>query len=166
VPNGDTFSQNYKRISFSRILKSLTSAVGNVFKLHKFTVPYNAGEVTLDNTKVSDDKWVLDNTSQIGMVTTPNKTASTIPYVKTINSGLNVFYIVSFDSGTTWWTYNNGWVAPDYTQDVYGMFKSTMEAITQAQWATKFTGNIMIRAVLIDSIASLTNIEIFTEEVL
>lgn len=166
VPNGDTFSQNYKRISFSRILKSLTSAVGNVFKLHKFTVPYNAGEVTLDNTKVSDDKWVLDNTSQIGMVTTPNKTASTILYVKTINSGLNVFYIVSFDSGTTWWTYNNGWVAPDYTQDVYGMFKSTMEAITQAQWATKFTGNIMIRAVLIDSIASLTNIEIFTEEVL
>lgn len=164
TPAGDTATDNVVKRVF-RPLKAFTSAVDRFVRLHKFDVPYNSADMTYDNIKTQDNKWVLNNTSQLGMVTTPNCiNTPVILNVKSKCSGLNVFYIVSFDNGSTWWTYNNGWAAPDYTQDVYGMFKSTLEAITQAQWALKLSGQnqIMIRAVLIDSIASLTDIEIFT----
>lgn len=164
VPTGDTANDNVaKQVISSRLIRAFTSHVGNFIRLHKFDVPYNKDDMTYDNIKIQDNKWMLNDTSRIGMVTTPNCiNTPVILNVKSKCSGLNVFYIVSFDNGTTWWNYNNGWVAPDYTQDVYGMFKSTLEAITQEQWAQKLSGQIMIRAVLIDSISALTDIEIFT----
>ena len=98
----------------------------------------------------------------LGTVTTPDCAVDQIVRITSKHSGFDVAYIVSFDTGETWWTYNNGWTEPDYTQDVYGMFEVTMRSITPEQWAEKLTGTIMVRAVLIEN-ASLTDIQIYTE---
>lgn len=164
VPSSGT--DNVVKVSFNRMVKSMTAAISNLVRLHKFTVAYNSGDMTYDNAKAQDGVWVVIDRTALGMVTTPNcPDTSTILYVKTKCSGNNVFYIVSFDAGSNWWTFNgSNWVTPDYTQDIYGMFKTTLEAITQAQWGTKLSDNneVMIRAILIEN-ATLTDIEIYTE---
>ena len=69
-------------------------------------------------------------------------------------------YLVSFDSGATWYSYSGGFVV--YTSG-YGMTEGVMVAITQAEWATMITnGSIMVRAIL-RSNATLTDIQIYTE---
>ena len=61
-------------------------------------------------------------------------------------------YVVSFDSGATWYSYSGGFVV--YTSG-YGM--------TEGEWATMITnGSIMVRAILRGN-ATLTDIQIFTE---
>lgn len=79
-------------------------------------------------------------------------------------SGDDVAYIVSFDGGTTWWTYADSWTEPDYTQDVYGMFEGTMRSISEAAWGRKLNGSIMVRAILTGS-ATVTDIQIYTEDI-
>ena len=105
--------------------------------------------------------WVVE-TSGLGFVTTPDCEVDQILTITSKHSGNDVAYIVSFDGGETWWTYANGWVEPDYTQDVYGMLEGTMRSITSEQWAEKLNGTIMVRAILIEN-ATLTDIQIFTE---
>ncbi len=145
---------------FSAIFKGFTDSVG-ASRLHRFSVAYNANDMRYDNAMVSGNVWVVE-TSGLGFVTTPDCEVDQILTITSKHSGNDVAYIVSFDSGETWWTYANGWVEPDYTQDVYGMLEGTMRSITSEQWAEKLNGTIMVRAILIEN-ATLTDIQIFTE---
>lgn len=145
---------------FSVIFKGFTDSVG-ASRLHRFSVAYNANDMRYENAMVSGGVWVVE-TSGLGFVTTPDCEVDQIVSVTSKHSGNDVAYIVSFDGGETWWTYANGWVEPDYTQDVYGMFEATMRSITTEQWAEKLNGTLMVRAVLIEN-ATLTDIQIYTE---
>ena len=145
---------------FSVIFKSFTDSVG-ASRLHRFSVAYNANDMRYENAMVSGNNWVVE-TSGLGFVTTPDCEVDQILTITSKHSGNDVAYIVSFDGGETWWTYANGWVEPDYTQDVYGMFEGTMRSITSEQWAEKLNGTIMVRAILIEN-ATLTDIQIYTE---
>lgn len=162
VPVNPTGADNIVKVDFGRIFKNMATAISQIAHLHRFTVAYNADDMTYSNIRIDGDYWKVDNTDSLGMVTTPDCATNQIVQITSKNSGLDVFYIVSFDGGSTWWTYNNGWVTPDYTQDVYGMFESTMRAITQEQWAQKVSGSIMVQAVLVES-AALNDIQIYTE---
>lgn len=152
-----------RRNFFSTILKGFTNTLSQIAKLHRFTVE-NADEMTYDNAVVSEDEdvWVVNNTSDLGLVTTPDCAVSQIVTITSRHLIEDVTYIVSFDGGTTWWMYANGWVTPDYTLEQYGMVEGTMRSITQAQWAEKLNGTIMVRAVLIGN-AELADIQIYTE---
>lgn len=161
TPTEPDVAQNVlRRNFFSTIIKSFTENVG-LRDLHQFDVLYNAGDMTYNNVVVQGNTWVVEDTGELGIITTPNCAVSRIVQITSKHSGYDVAYIVSFDGGSTWWTYANGWVEPDYTQDVYGMFEATMRSITQDQWAEKLNGTIMVQAILIEN-ASLTDIEIFT----
>lgn len=162
VPIKPMASDSVVKVDFGRIFKGLVSAVAQIAHLHRFTVAYNANEMIYDNIRIDGDYWKVDNTANLGFVTTPNCATDKIVQITSKHSGNDVAYIVSFDGGVTWWTYVNEWAEPDYTQDVYGMFEGTMRSITQAQWAEKLNGWIMVRAILIEN-ASLTDIQIYTE---
>ena len=157
VPTENVVRRNF----FTTIFKSFTEEVGTS-GLHRFSVAYNANDMTYDNAVVSGSVWVVRDTENLGFVTTPDCAVDQILTITSKHSGNDVAYIVSFDGGTTWWTYANGWVEPDYTQDVYGMFEGTMRSITTEQWAEKLNGTIMVKAIMIEN-ASLTDIQIFTE---
>jgi hypothetical protein len=148
--------------NFVHILKGFTDAVGKMALLHRFSVAYNADDMTYDNIRINGSAWQVSSTENKGFVTTPNCAANKIVQITSKQSGNDVVFIVSFDGGETWWTYSDGWIEPDYTQDVYGMFADTMSAITQDSWADKLTGQIMVQAILVES-ATLTDIQIYTE---
>lgn len=153
--------QNIKKLNFFSILQGFTDSVG-AKRLHRFDVTYNRNDMTYDNVVVSNNVWVLDNKTKLGTITTPNCEVDKIVTVTSRHSGNDVAYLVSFDGGTTWWTYADDWVEPDYTQDVYGMFEGTLRSIATAQWAKKLNGTVMVRAILIEN-ATLTDIQIYTE---
>ena len=162
TPHAPSLTQEIGFTNFSkRMLKGFTESVG-ASGLHRFSVLYNKGEMLYDHVVVSGSTWIVEEGFGLGTVTTPDCAVEQIVRVTSKHSGFDVAYIVSFDGGETWWTYNNGWTEPDYTQDVYGMFEATMRSITPEQWAEKLTGTIMVRAVLIEN-ASLTDIQIYTE---
>lgn len=162
TPTSPTFSETVVRTNFmSEVFKSFTETVG-ASRLHRFSVLYNQNEMAYSNVVVSGSVWVLQDTTQTGTVTTPDCEVDEIVRVTSRHSGNDVAYIVSFDGGTTWWTYADGWREPDYTQDVYGMFEGTMRSITTAQWNEKLNGTIMVRAILVEN-ATLTDIQIYTE---
>lgn len=157
-PNQNIIRRNF----YSSLIKPIEVSAGAT-RLHRFSVLYNAQEMQTVNAHVTGNTWVVVDTAQIGLVTTPDCAAESIIQITSKNSGTDVAYVVSFDSGSEWWTFkDNNWAAPDYTQDLYGMFETTLRAITPAQWAEKLTGTVMVRALLIES-ATLTDIQIFTE---
>lgn len=154
-------NQNITRVNFLSILRGFTDSVG-AKRLHRFDVTYNENEMVCDNVIVSDKVWVLNDKTKLGTITTPNCAVDKIVTITSHHSGNDVAYIVSFDGGTSWWTYADDWAEPDFTQDVYGMFEGTMKSITTAQWAKKLNGTVMVRAILIEN-ATLTDIQIYTE---
>ena len=165
VPTGDSVSQRFTKLNISNILKQMHEGLLGNDLIH-YDVLYSDNIVTKNNIQIVNGSWKIQNTDQLGFVTTANEHASRILKVTSKHSGDDVAYIVSFDGGTTWWTYANGWVEPDYSQDVYGMFEGTMRSITAAQWDEKLsvTGTIMIQAILIAEGSTLTDIQIFTSE--
>lgn len=161
-PLAPSASERFTRLDFFKVaFKGIADRLG-ASSLHAFSVTYTVDEMEYDNVIVSGITWIREDQSSLGMITTPDCTVEKVVQVTSVHSGDDVGYIVSFDGGTTWWTYANGWVTPDYTQDVYGMLEGTMRSITPAQWAEKVNGTIMVRAILTGN-ASVTNIEIFTE---
>ena len=162
TPSESGMNQQITKLNFMKtIFKRFTDAVGSSV-LHRFSVPYNRNDMSYENIVIVGDTWVVDDRSVNGTVTTPDCEVESIVRVTSEHSSNDVAYIVSFDGGDTWWTYANGWVEPDYTQDVYGMFEGTMRSITTEQWAEKLDGTIMIQAILVSN-ATLTDIQIFTE---
>jgi hypothetical protein len=157
-------TEKFRSLDMTYVLGSFTATLGDSKMLHRFSVAYNAAEMTYDGVTVDGSLWRLEEGKATGSLTTPAKPVERILRVTSAHSGDDVAYIVSFDGGTTWWTYAAGWAEPDYTQDVYGMFEGTMRSITEAQWAEKLSGSIMVRAILTNE-ATVTDIQIYTEDI-
>ena len=150
------------------IVNPFVGSVSDMCNLHRFDVLNGANRVTTNNVVVSGSVWKVRSGVTSGTLDTSNCTnTNTILQVTSICSGDDVSFIVSFDGGEVWWTYkqNQGWTPPDYTQDIYGMFESTMSSITSEQWAEKLDGSIMVRAILTGK-ATVTDIQIYTEDLL
>ncbi len=149
------------------LLGGFTEAVAGLSRLHRFDVKYAAGLMTYENVTIdtSAEVWRLTNTEISGTITTPAAAVSQVKKVTSRHNGDDVAYIVSFDAGEHWWTYVDEWREPDYTQDVYGMFEGTMRSISEATWAEKLDGSLMVRAILVGS-ATLTDIQIYTEDII
>lgn len=161
TPSMTTPNDSLKRLNFMSILKSFKDSVVEKM-LHRFDVKYSRYLMSYDNVVVSDEAWVLDDPTKTGTITTPNCAVDRIIALTSAHSGNDVAYIVSFDGGSKWWTYNNGWAEPDYSKDIYGMFEGTMRSITASQWAEKLNGSIMVRAILVEN-SNVTDIQIYTE---
>lgn len=146
------------------LVNAFSDTVGATYKLHRFDVPYSASVMAYDGTEASGSVWKNASGTSQGKLTTPNCTVNNILQITSRHSGDDVAYVVSFDGGSTWWTYADTWTEPDYTQDVYGMFEGTMRSITKEQWAEKLTGTIMVRAILTEQ-ATVTDIQIYEEEI-
>lgn len=162
TPEEGGMNQQVTKTNFMRtMLKQFSESISGS-ALHRFSVPYNATQ--MDTSGISNDGSVWFNTdaSIDGTVTTPDCAVSSIIRISSYhqdNSG-DVTYLVSFDSGATWYSYSGGFVV--YTSG-YGMTEGVMVAITQAEWATMITnGSIMVRAIL-RSNATLADIQIYTE---
>lgn len=148
------------------VVKQFTDSITDMKRLHRFDVVHNANEMSVVDIMTLNNKWKLIDGATTGSLTTPNCTGTnTILQITSEHSGDDVAYIVSFDNGVTWWTYQNGWIEPDYTQEVYGMFELIMRNITTAQWAEKLEGSIMVKAILTGE-ATVTDIQIYTEDLL
>ena len=163
--NRQGISQIAEDLDMCFVLGDFTGAISSMNKLHRFDVAYSSDIMIYENTVPSGTIWKMEEGQHTGTVTTPDCIVDRIVRVTSKCSGTNVAFIVSFDSGETWWTYVDMWVAPDYTQDVYGMFESTMRSIPESKWEEKNKGTVMVRAVLLDE-ATLTDIQIFTEDII
>ena len=148
----------------SYLMSTFTDAVGAAYRLHRFDVLYSTSLMAYSGTEASGGVWKNASGTSQGTLTTPNCTVNNIMQITSRHSGDDVAYVVSFDGGTTWWTYADKWSEPDYTQDVYGMFEGMMRSITKDQWAEKLTGTIMVRAILTEQ-AIVTDIQIYEEEI-
>lgn len=148
----------------SYLMSTFTDAVGAAYRLHRFDVLYSTSLMAYSGTEASGGVWKNASGTSQGTLTTPNCTVNNIMQITSRHSGDDVAYVVSFDGGTTWWTYADKWSEPDYTQDVYGMVEGTMRSITKDQWAEKLTGTIMVRAILTEQ-AIVTDIQIYEEEI-
>lgn len=77
----------------------------------------------------------------------------------TANSG-SVSFLVSFDSGDTWYMYASGWHQHESGDGMSGI---VMKAIPEEEWASMITqGTIMVEAIL-QGEASLQDISILME---
>lgn len=148
----------------SYLMSTFTDAVGAAYRLHRFDVLHSTSLMAYSGTEASGGVWKNAPGTSQGTLTTPNCTVNNIMQITSRHSGDDVAYVVSFDGGTSWWTYADKWSEPDYTQDVYGMFEGTMRSITKDQWAEKLTGTIMVRAILTEQ-ATVTDIQIYEEEI-
>lgn len=149
---------------YDYLISAFTDKVGTISKLHRFDVPYSSGVMAYDNTAADGSVWKVTGDYDTGTLTTPNVSVGKILRITSRHSGDDVAYIVSFDSGATWWTYADSWAEPDYTQDVYGMFEGTMRSISSAAWAEKYTGSVMVRMILTGA-ATVTDIQIYEEDI-
>ena len=161
-PTESGVTQQIVRTNFMRtILKGITEGISSA-ALHRFSVPYNYADMSLDGTRYADGVWLNVDSTVDGTVTTPDCDVAsiiTIDSAHTDNSG-DVTYLVSFDSGLTWYSYAGGFVV--YTTG-YGMTEGVMKSIMQNEWAAMITGNtIKVRAILRGD-ATLSDIQIFTE---
>ena len=116
----------------------------------------------MEGVSYADGVWFNTDTSVDGTITTPDCEVTNIVMVDSVhtdNSG-DVTYLVSFDSGVTWYSYSGGFVV--YTSG-YGMTEGVMKAITQEEWGAMISNNtVMVKAILRGN-ATLTDIQIFTE---
>lgn len=161
-PQSGGFYDNLTRRSFSNtMLRSFTTDIYPI-SVHRFSVLYGADECIQSNVNISGNVWVVDDRSEDGLVITPDCNVTQVLKVysgHTPNTG-NVTYLVSFNSGSTWYSYASGW-----QQHIsgYGMTESVMEEIPEEDWATMITnGTIMVEAIL-QGDATLTDITITTE---
>ena len=160
-PEGDTVYQNVVRVNFaSRMLKRFTEDVESAF-LHRFSVPYNDDDMFKSNIVTDGNVWRVNDQSDVGLVVTPVCDVSAVSKVTSrhaANTG-SVTYIVSFDTGMTYYTYASGWQA--YVSGD-GMTGGVLSSITAEEWAEMVTDNVQIEAALTGD-ATLTDIQIYSE---
>ena len=160
-PAGSSLYDNLAKINFfTQIFGGIKDDI-MMNSLHRFSVPYNADEMDTENIIWANNVWYNENQQIDGTVTTPDCRVSRIYRVssnRTPNSG-DVTYIVSFDSGETWYSYASGWVP---YESGYGMVESDMAAVPSDEWNVMIVnGTVMVKAIL-QGDATLTDIQIFT----
>jgi len=166
---GDTDRPEKGRFFDSLSLRSFGSTMLRPFttevtprSVHLFSTIYGTDECWQVNVDIDGKVWKVSDQSEDGLVITPDCDVTqvvTMTSVHTPNTG-NVTYLVSFDSGDTWYSYASGW-----QQHIsgYGMTESVMAAIPEEEWALMLTnGTIMVEAIL-QGDATLESITISTE---
>lgn len=145
---------------FSVMLKPMAEKIV-MSDLHRFSVPYSDNDVLKSNITTSGNLWVVEDQNEDGLVITPDCAVTDVLSVSahfTANSG-NVSFLVSFDSGDTWYMYASGWHQHESGD---GMSGSVMKAIPEEDWADMITnGTIMVEAIL-EGEATLEDISITT----
>lgn len=151
-----------KRNFFKTMLKGMSGSV-TASNLHRFTVLWDDGDMIKDGTHSEDGVWVNDSVYVDGTLTTPAKEVSTILTITSHHSETfgDVTFLASFDEGTTWYSYSNGWVV---WESGHGMAEPVMKAIPQSAWDSMLNGTIMIRAIL-EGDTQVRDIQIYTEVV-
>lgn len=159
-----TVRQGKKYIDFAGIRKQIGDGVTNS-DLHRYSPPYNDNQVAKTNVVRDGSVWRLENEEIVGTLTTPSSIVDRI-YKLTSHRAPgtgDVNYIVSFDSGETWYSYAQGFV--ELTELDSGMAEVVMESITEEEWAVMIAENhtVMVRAIMWGD-ATLTDIQIYTSE--
>jgi hypothetical protein len=159
------YSDIVPSMHLSSVLQPITGTVGTVKFLHRFdtehldVVTYNSDEI-----EVKDGVWKLKDGVTIAELVTKDCEVEQVLSAASNCDSNNVNFLASFDHGSTWWEYANGWITPDTTKESYGMFAPAMKEITKEQWAKKLTGSIQLKAIIHEK-GTLTDIQIFTKEV-
>lgn len=161
-PESGTFRESLMRRSFSNtMLRSFTTEI-TPKSVHLFSVLYGTDDCIQSNVDIVGNVWQVEDQSEDGIVITPDCEVSRVMTVysgHSPNTG-NVTFLVSFDSGSTWYVYASGW---QRHESGYGMTEGVMKAIDESEWARMITnGTIMVEAIL-QGDATLTNITIITE---
>ncbi|MGN0363703.1 MAG: hypothetical protein ACI4ET_12770 [Bilifractor sp.] len=146
---------------YETTINKFTDKVNAVKSLFRFDVPYTDNQVGKDGIISENRVWKLADGVTTGTLTTADCQTSRVEKITSLHSGDDVAYLVSFDSGATWWTYSNGWEEPDYTIKLPGMNEATLASIKAAAYAEKLAGSIMVKATLLGS-ATVTDIQIYT----
>lgn len=161
-PERGGMTQGFSRMSFfGMMLKPMAEAIETA-SLHRFSVSYSDNDVVKSNVITSGNLWVVEDPNEEGLVITPDCAVTDVLEVSshfTANSG-SVSFLVSFDSGDTWYMYASGWHQHESGD---GMSGSVMKAILEEEWAVMITnGTIMLEAIL-EGEATLEDISITTE---
>ena len=161
-PSKGSFYQNISRRSFfDTMMKPIETSV-ETKDMHRFSVPYSDNDVFKSNIDTSGKYWIVEDQSEDGLVITPDCEVTDVAMVysnHTPNTG-NVTYLVSFDSGDTWYSYASGW---QRHESGYGMTEGVMKAIIESEWASMITnGTLMVEAIL-QGDATLEDISIVME---
>jgi hypothetical protein len=158
------FAENVPEIQLSSFLGSFTETVNKVEFLHQFDtnhltdVTYNTSQI-----EVKKRQWKLKSSVTKAELLTKDCEVDQVIKVNVVCDS-DVNFLVSFDHGSTWWEYTEGWDLPDTTKDSYGVSDSKLKEITALQWSEKLNGYVMIKAILNGS-STLSNIQIYTREV-
>lgn len=163
TPSQAGLDQSAKKRNFFRTMFNGMSGNVTASNLHRFTVLWNENDVATVDTHIDNGVWVNDSIYVSGTITTPNSEVSTILSITSHHSETfgDVTYIVSFDGGTSWYSYSGGWVL--HTEG-HGMAEPVMRSITQTEWNSMLQGTIMVRAIL-EGDTQVRDIQIYTEEV-
>ena len=145
------------------LLGGIKAQLGGLARTHRFDAAHTDDIMEKDGVVIDGNVWRLGGDRTSGWIQTPTVKTDTVLKITSAHSGDDVAYLVSFDSGETWWTYNDDWRTPDYTMDIYGMFERTMRSITPEAWARKLEGSLTVRAVLVGK-ATLSDICIYKED--
>jgi len=164
TPDTGDISQDFNVVNFFNTIRRNFQESLTDYGLHRFSVPYNNNDVVKVNVVASGNVWKNEDTTVDGTVTTYDCEVERILRVTSAhNSGTgDVTYLVSFDSGESWYTYADGFTP---YESGYGMVEGTMSLITESEWAAMIqaNGTIMIKAIL-QGDATLTDIDIYTYE--
>lgn len=158
------FAETVPEIQLAGFLIPITESVNKVEFLHQFDtnhlsdVSYSTSQI-----EVKKGKWKLKSSVTKAELITKDCAVDQILKVDAACDS-NVRFLVSFDHGTTWLEYAEGWVLADTTKDSYGISDSKLKKMTTSQWAEKLNGYVMIKAILTD-FGTLSNIQIYTKEV-
>lgn len=161
-PQRGGMTQNFTRMNFfGLLLKPMTEEIVPS-DLYRFSALYSDNEVLKSNIETSGRLWSVEDTREIGLVMTPDCQVSNVIRVHSnhTRNGGDVTFIVSFDSGDTWYVYASSW---QRFESGDGMSGSVMKAIPEEDWAAMITnGTIMVEAIL-EGDATLEDISITTE---
>jgi hypothetical protein len=164
-PESLGYSDIVPSMQLSSVLQPIAGTVGTVRFLHRFDTNHlSAVTYSSDEIEVKDSAWKLKDGVTLAELVTADCEADRILSISSNCDSNNVNFLASFDHGSTWWEYANGWITPDTTKESYGMFAPAMKEITEEQWAEKLTGSIQLKAIIHEK-GTLTDIQIFTKEV-
>lgn len=152
IPAGN--NENMSALDLGSVFSiGFTDSAASVFYV-RYTTNDNVWSYDPTEIEISGGKFQLKSGVSSAYIYTPDTALSKVERVFSYNSG--ALFAVSFDGGTTWLKYDNGWTA----SGVAGMDGETMASISKAQWEEEFVDFIMIRTQLTTG-NTLTDVEIY-----
>ena len=161
-PQRSGMTQGFARMDFFGLMLKPFTDEAVPSDLYRFSALYSDNEVLKSNIETSGRLWSVEDTREIGLVMTPDCQVSTVIRVHSnyTRNGGDVTFIVSFDSGDTWYVYASSW---QQFESGDGMSGSVMKAIPEEDWAAMITGGTIMVEAILEGDATLEDISITTE---